>query len=446
MGAMNRRPADEETELAARAAVPRPVPARVRVASGAATPTTFRLVRGTCVIGGAAGVDIVLEDSTVSRRHVELTLSPEGVLVTDLGSRNGTFYLGQRVERMTLSLGSRLRVGSAEIWLEADEESLAESVRGTDAGTEYRGMVGRSATMRQLFAKLARLEGSLVNLLVQGESGVGKELIARAIHQGSLLADAPLVAINCGGLAKELVASELFGHKRGAFTGAVDARKGAFERADGGTLFLDEVGELPLDVQPMLLRALELGEIQPLGDDQTKRVKVRVVAATNRTLVTEARAGRFREDLFFRLAVVTLTVPPLRERAEDIPLLASRIAQAEGAVELPAELVAELAQRAFAGNVRELKNAVLAYLALGDLPEGSAALRADDDLDSALRKSLTLDRSYAEQKDELANRFTRLYLEALLRKVGGNQTEAARLANMDRGYLGRLVSKHGLGK
>jgi transcriptional regulator with GAF, ATPase, and Fis domain len=300
--------------------------------------------------------------------------------------------------------------------------------------------------MRQLFAKLQRLEGSLVNVLVQGESGVGKELIARALHQGSLLRDAPLVVVNCGAFAKELVASELFGHKRGAFTGAVEHRKGAFERADGGTLFLDEVGELPLDVQPMLLRALELGEIQAVGDDQPKRVKVRAIAATNRSLQTEARAGRFREDLFFRLAVVTLTVPPLRERADDVPLLASRFAQAEGVLELPAELTTELAQRALPGNVRELKNAVLAYLALGDLPEGSTPLRADDDLDAAIRRSLTLDRAYAEQKDELANRFTRLYLEALLRRVGGNQTEAAKLANLDRGYLGRLVAKHGLGK
>jgi transcriptional regulator with GAF, ATPase, and Fis domain len=443
---MSRRPTNEETELAARSAVPRPVPARVRVNSGQATPATFRLTRGSCIIGGAANADIVLDDTTVSRRHVELTLSPEGVLVTDLGSRNGTFYLGQRVERMTLSLGSRIRVGSSEISIEADEELLADSVRGADAGTEYRGIYGRSGAMRQLFAKLQRLEGSLVNVLVQGESGVGKELIARALHQGSLLRDAPLVVVNCGAFAKELVASELFGHKRGAFTGAVEHRKGAFERADGGTLFLDEVGELPLDVQPMLLRALELGEIQAVGDDQPKRVKVRAIAATNRSLQTEARAGRFREDLFFRLAVVTLTVPPLRERADDVPLLASRFAQAEGVLELPAELTTELAQRALPGNVRELKNAVLAYLALGDLPEGSTPLRADDDLDAAIRRSLTLDRAYAEQKDELANRFTRLYLEALLRRVGGNQTEAAKLANLNRGYLGRLVAKHGLGK
>ncbi len=442
---MSRRPDDDQTALSTRPALPRPVPVRIRVASGAATPQSFRLTRGSCVLGAAQGADIVLSDSTVSRRHVELTLAPEGVSIADLGSRNGTFYLGQRVERMTLALGSRFRVGSAEIWIEADEESLSETSSEDGQVTEYHAIVGASPAMRQLFARLKRLEGSLVNVLVQGESGVGKELIANAIHKGSLLAEAPFLAINCGALAKELVASELFGHKRGAFTGAHEARRGAFERADGGTLFLDEIGELPLDVQPMLLRVLESGEVQAVGDDQQRRVKVRVVAATNRSLADEVRAGRFREDLFFRLAVVTLTVPPLRERVEDISLLAQRLAKAEGVHELPAELLSELSSRPFPGNVRELKNAVLAFLALGDLPDHGPSL-AGDDLERALRKLIDLARPYADQKDELAGRFTRVYLEALLRKVGGNQTEAAKLAGMDRGYLGRLVAKHGLGK
>jgi transcriptional regulator with GAF, ATPase, and Fis domain len=442
---MSPSPDDDQTALSTRRALPRPVPVRIRVASCAATPQSFRLTGGTCVLGAAHGVDIVLSDSTVSRRHVELTLAPEGVSVSDLGSRNGTFYLGQRVERMTLALGSRFRVGSAEIWIEADEESFAETSAEDGEATEYEAIVGASPAMRQLFARLKRLEGSLVNVLVQGESGVGKELIAGAIHRGSLLSGAPFVVVNCGALAKELVASELFGHKRGAFTGAHEARRGAFERADGGTLFLDEIGELPLDVQPMLLRALESGEVQAVGDDQQKRVKVRVLAATNRSLADEVRAGRFREDLFYRLAVVTLSVPPLRERASDIPLLARRIARAEGVHELPTELLADLSSRPFAGNVRELKNAVLAFLALGDLPDPGLRVTSDQ-LESALRKVVDVSRPYAEQKDELAARFTRIYLEALLRKVSGNQTEAARLAGMDRGYLGRLVTKHGVGK
>ena len=438
---------DDETALSGRVLLPLPVPARVRVSAGTATPRSFRLSQGSCVVGAGADADIVLTDSTVSRRHVELSLAPEGVELSDLGSRNGTFYLGQRVERMTLAFGSRIRVGAAEICIEADEEALAELGRDSERSVagEYRGLFGSAPPMRQLFAKLSKLEGSLVNVLIEGESGSGKELIARAIHDGSLVRGAPLVALNCGALARDLVASELFGHRRGAFTGALESRRGAFDRADGGTLFLDEIGELPLEVQPMLLRALESGEIQPVGEEQTKRVKVRVVAATNRSLAEDVRAGRFREDLFFRLAVVTLRVPPLRERADDISLLATRFAQAEGAPELPAELLAELASRAWPGNVRELKNAVLAFLALGDFPE-THSLGSDDDIDGPLRKVVDLSRGYAEQKDDLANRFTRVYLEALMRKVGGNQTEAARIAGLDRGYLGRLVAKFKLGK
>ncbi len=423
--------------------LPQPLAVVLRISGAQAKPATFRLRSGSCVIGAGSDANVILTDPTVSRRHVELTLAPEGVLVVDLGSRNGTFYRGQRVERMSLALGSRLRVGAAEITLEADRDSL--TARGPEGPTEYRGLVGASPVMRKLFATLTRLEGSLVNLLVQGESGVGKELVARALHQGSSLADRPFVAINCGALPRDLVASELFGHKRGAFTGALEARSGAFEQADGGTLFLDEVGELPLDVQPVLLRALESGEIRSVGDDAVKRVKVRVIAATNRQLSDDIGSGRFREDLYFRLAVVTLDVPPLRDRPEDVALLAERFAVAEGMPALPEDVLAELASRPWAGNVRELKNAVQAFAALGDLPEGRAGL-GEEELDRALRKVVDAARPYTEQKDELGARFTRIYLELVMKRAGGNQTEAARIAGLDRGYLGRLLAKHGVGK
>jgi transcriptional regulator with GAF, ATPase, and Fis domain len=434
---------DDRTATILKDSVRFPIAARVRVVGASATPAVYRLARGTCVVGAGSEADVIIDDSTISRRHLELSLVAEGVQLVDLGSRNGTFYLGQRVERMTLALGSRIRVGPAELLLEADEESLA--AREGDGPTEYQGLLGGSAVMRQLFAKLMRLEGSVVNVLVQGESGVGKELIARAIHQGSSLANRDLVMLNAGALPRELIASELFGHKRGAFTGAIEPRRGAFERADGGTLFLDEIGELPLDVQPMLLRALESGEIRALGDDHPKRVKVRVLAATNRVLADDVRAGRFREDLYFRLAVVTLSVPPLRDRPEDIPVLAAELAAQEGVTSLPEDLLRDLSSRPFPGNVRELKNAVQAYLALGDLPAGTPSGDGDE-IERALRKAVDLTRPYADQKDELASRFTRAYLEALLRKTAGNQTEAARIAGLDRGYLGRLVTKHGLGR
>ncbi len=431
----------EETALVMQA-VKAPLPAVVRVTGVPAKPASFMLRSGRCVIGAGSDADIVLTDPTVSRRHVELALVPEGVSVTDLSSRNGTFYLGQRVEKMTLALGSRLRVGSSDIVLEADPEALASKGTGP---SEYRGLVGESPAMRKLFATLARLEGSLVNVLIQGESGVGKELCARALHEGSSIGSGPFVPINCGALPRELVSSELFGHKKGAFTGALESRSGAFENADGGTLFLDEIGELPLDVQPILLRALESGEVRPVGGDTSKSVRVRVLAATNRNLLDDCASGRFREDLYFRLAVVTLHVPPLRERPNDIAALAAKFAADVGYPGLPPDVVAELSSRPWPGNVRELRNAIQAFVALGDLPAGRA-VASDDEIDRVLRKATDPSRPYTEQKDELGARFTRIYLELIMRKVGGNQSEAAKIAGLDRGYLGKLLAKHGIGK
>jgi DNA-binding NtrC family response regulator len=432
---------DDRTASVLRAAPRLPIAVRIRVTGVTAKPPVFLLSRGRCVVGAGSDADVILEDTTVSRKHVELTLAPEGVQLADLGSRNGTFYLGQRVERMTLALGSRVRVGNAEVLLEVDPHALDAE----DGPSEYLGLYGASPPMRRLFAMLSRLEGSLVNVLLQGESGVGKELVARALHEGSSLAGQPFVALNCGAVTRELISSELFGHKKGAFTGAVEGRVGAFEQADGGTLFLDEIAELPLDVQPVLLRVLESGEMRPLGESKHKRVKVRVVAATNRVLPEEVRAGRFREDLYFRLAVITLSLPALRERPEDIPLLASRFAALEGGATLPEHVVHDLQSRPWPGNVRELRNAVQAFLAIGELAPSSSTDDGDD-LERALRKRVDPSKPYAAQKEELGARFTRVYLESLMLKTGGNQTDAARIAGLDRGYLGRLLARYGIGR
>jgi len=279
--------------------------------------------------------------------------------------------------------------------------------------------------------------------LIEGESGVGKELIAQALHHGSVVQNEPMVVINCGAMPGELVASALFGHRKGAFTGAVDDRVGAFQAADGGTLFLDEVGEMPLDVQPMLLRALEAQEITPVGDQQTVKVEVRVVSATNRTLQDEVAAGRFREDLYYRLAVIKLLVPPLAERRQDVPLLAERFAQTLDVV-LPDSVLEQLGSRPWPGNVRELKNAVQVFAALGALPEIRRSPAATMNL--AFDDLIDLAKSYAELKDGLIDAFTKSYLERLMAHTQGNQTAAARVAGLDRSYLGRLLQKHGLGK
>jgi DNA-binding NtrC family response regulator len=419
-----------------------PLGARIRPIAVACAPASFRLRAGRCLVGAGGSCDLVISEPTVSRTHLELELLPEGVRVSDLGSRNGTFYLGQRIERMVLGLGARIQVGAATVALEADTESL-EGALSYD-GDEYRGMVGVSRSMRHLFAILERLEGSLVTALIEGESGTGKDLVARALRQGSSVAKGPFVVLNCGAIPRELVASELFGHKRGAFSGAIESRRGAFELANHGTLFLDEIGELPLDVQPMLLRALEEGEVRPVGGDHPEHVKVRVIAATNRDLRREVESGRFREDLFYRLAVVRLPVPPLRERPEDIAPLAMRFAQQAGLNELPDVVLEELKAHPWPGNARELRNAVQAYAALGTLPHVRRSSAAT--LDFALGELADLKRGYQDQKDALIDRFTRIYLQALLAHTGGNQSAAARVSGLDRTYLRKLLAKYGLSK
>jgi DNA-binding NtrC family response regulator len=415
----------------------RPLEVLLTVTGAAAVPPRFRLTRGRCLIGSGPGCDVVVSDPTVSRQHVEIVPVPEGVAVRDLGSTNGTLYLGHRVQEIVLSFGGRVTLGAVTLAIELDPAALPAEL--TFAEDEYRGIVGQSTAMRRLFAILVRLEGSLVPVLVQGESGVGKELIARALHEGSAVAAGPLVTLNCGAIAREMVASELFGHKKGAFTGAQEARKGAFASADGGTLFLDEIGEMPLEVQPMLLRALESGEVRPLGSDQDRQVKARVIAATNRDLKDEVAAGRFREDLFYRLAVVRLDVPPLRERPDDIRILAERFARAAGLPGLGDDVVAELQARSWEGNARELRNVVQAYAALGVVL--GTHRRADAVLEVALAQTVDLGRPYLEQKEALTERFTRLYLKALLEQTKGNKSAAAKVSGLDRTYLGRLLAR-----
>jgi two-component system response regulator GlrR len=418
-----------------------PIGAIITVTGAKARPPIFALREGSCTVGSSPGAaELVVAEATVSRKHATLELGPSGVTVTDLGSRNGTFYLGSRVEKITVALGSTVQLGAASLHFAADTDALAGLVMAEDS---FRGMFGVSLGMRRVFAMLARLEGTLVPVLVLGESGVGKELIAHAIHQGSRPESAPFVAINCAAIPKDLIASELFGHKRGSFTGATESRDGAFVTADGGTLFLDEIGELPLAMQPVLLRALETGLVQPVGGDRPRKVKTRIVAATNRDLAAEVARGNFREDLYFRLAVVKVAVPPLRERPEDIEILATQFARRAGALALPEDVLAALATQEWPGNVRELQNAVLSYLTLGELPQITPNRTR---LDAGFADLVDLTRPYADQKEEVAERFTKVYLQALLLHTSWNQSAAARIAGLDRTHLGRLLVKHGLSK
>ena len=418
---------------------PGPLGAVIRVPSARATPREYRLAAGSCRLGAGKNVDLVIDDDTVSRQHVELSVVPEGVELRDLGSRNGTFYLGQRVEKITLALGSRILLGRVDVHIDPDSAALHGEADPTQGPTEYGELSGVSSAMRRLFATLVRLEGSLVNVLIEGESGTGKELIARAIHAGSRISGGPFIAVNCGAMDRALARSELFGHKRGAFTGAVDPHTGAFEAASGGSLFLDEIGDLPLEVQPALLRALEVGSIVRVGETTERPVKVRVIAATHRDLNALVGGGKFREDLYYRLVVVKLRVPPLRERMEDLEPLMSRFATESRAPALPEELREAFERHSWPGNVRELRNAIQAFAAVGTVP--FAAPPELGELEAVLLRFVDVTKPYAEQKERVLSSFVRVYVERLLESTGGNQSEAARIAGLERSYFGKLVGK-----
>jgi len=387
------------------------------------------------VIGAGQDADLIVDDETVSRRHVEVKLAPEGVEIVDLGSRNGTFYLGHRVQHMVLPLSSQLRLGRVELAFEPDDDSLEHL--SAHKATSYGSLLGSSAAMRHVYGLLERLEGSLVSVLVTGESGTGKEVVARLLHERSMVAKNPFVAVNCGALDRSLVRAELFGHARGAFTGAFENRAGAFETASGGTLFLDEIGELPLEIQPVLLRILETGMVQRVGETVERPAKVRLIAATNRSLEELVREGRFREDLYYRLLVVRIQLPPLRERRDDIAQLVRSFAAELDVSHVPDDVIAQCESRPWPGNVRELRNTVRAYAALGSLPD--AAMGSPGKLASALRESVDLSKPYAELKDEVLQAFQRVYLEALMEHTGGNQSEASRVSGIARSHLLKLL-------
>jgi DNA-binding NtrC family response regulator len=346
-----------------------------------------------------------------------------------------------RIERATLPPGATLRVGDTTLRVDTSAP-VAVEVHGDDS---LGGVIGRSPVMRRLLAQVAKAANSDVSVLVTGESGTGKELIARALHDLGGRSKGPFVTVDCGSLPPTLIASELFGHERGAFTGADRQHIGAFEAADGGTLFLDEIGELQPAVQSTLLGVLERRRVKRLGSRSETPVDVRVVAATHRDLRSEVNRGTFRLDLFYRLAVVTLTVPALRERPEDVPLLVEYFLRDAGSERPMSELFSPQALEAlskfhFAGNVRELRNIVEAALAMGEAPSLHAPAATGGSGGSSFATDLTL--PYKEARGALLDEFERQYVAELLARAGGNVSAAARLGQMTRSHLNELLAKH----
>ena len=387
------------------------------------------------VVGSAPGAHVLLDHETVSRVHAEIVTRSTGVWVRDLGSRNGTFVDDLRVESARLAHGAVLRFGAATVGV-----SLREEPAGRNAPPELGPLFGESAAMQAMFARLERIAPTETTVLITGETGSGKELVARAIHETSPRASGPFVVVDCAAINEELIEAELFGYARGAFTGAERARGGAFEQAHGGTVFLDEIGELSMAAQPKLLRVLESRAVRRIGESDYRAIDVRFVAATHRDLASLANLGAFREDLYFRVAVVVVEVPPLRARREDVPGLVRRFAgrQAGALLDTP-RIVEDLMARPWLGNVRELRNYVERVLAVGaDAAPMVAPARMDDDV------LVDLDASYKANRERVVDALERRYLAGLIARHGRNVTELARRSGLDRSWVHQLLGKHGL--
>lgn len=445
---------------------------QVEVLEGPDQGRSVTVDKGRLSVGKSKENDLVLSDPTVSGIHliVERTTADIPLLahlgarttatgkpgiytLTDQGSTNGTWVSGVRIREVYLSPDLDVKAGNTRLRFTTEEESL--SVEPT-AENELEGMIGATSEMRHMFGMIKRVAQTNNAVLLLGETGTGKEGLARAIHNQSPRKHKPFVVIDCAALAPNLVEAELFGFKKGAFTGANADRRGLFEEADGGTVFLDEIGDFPKSQQPLLLRALESSTIRPVGGNQYKQIDIRVVAATHRNLREEIEANTFRADLYYRLATIEIEVPPLRDRREDIPLLLQRFAdefRAENAgftvQDASPEVMALLKGYRWPGNVRELRNVV----------QGAASKRLHgmiqpDDLPSWIRKAAptptpTHDPSgplleYSEERRKILDAFEQTYFSRLLEEHDYNISQAARTANVTRKVVHNAINKHNL--
>lgn len=408
---------------------------------GVGTPGEQRFPVGTkaVVIGKDPDADIVLSDPAVSRRHCEVRRTAAGVHIRDLGSRNGTIVGGVPMDSGLLFHASTIRVGETDLYFLSEEEEDVE-VTGSEP-THFGAAVGVSPAMRKLFALLERLAPTDLSITLIGETGTGKDVLARALHSRSTRKNNSFVVFDAGAVAATLIESRLFGHSKGAFTGAVSDQQGQFEAANKGTLFLDEIGELGLELQPKLLRALEQRTVVRLGGTAEIPVDVRIISATNRELATEVAEGRFREDLFFRLGVAVVRVPPLRDRREDIPVLIETFAK-----DLPRPVtfsdaaISLLSAHPWPGNVRELKNAIALAAAVSqtdrlepsDFFSSSPNRKPEQTLDALPLAGRTLDSIEANA------------IKQTLIDCNGNKTRAAKALGIASSTLYEKLKKYDL--
>jgi DNA-binding NtrC family response regulator len=416
---------------------------RVEVVRGPDAGLRVDLAGQTLKVGTAEDNGLVLTDDSVSRAHCELEPVAGGMRVRDVGSTNGVFASGVRLYDALVPFDSRLRLGDTELAMSA----LAETVeREQTTRDRFGDVLGASPRMRELFADLERIAASDVTLLIEGETGTGKDVVAESVHRASSRGGGPFVAFDCGAVSPTLIESELFGHERGAFTGATQAHAGVFEQADGGTLLLDEIGELPKELQPKLLRALDKQQVRRVGGSSVIAFNARIIAATNRHLRAEVARQQFREDLYFRLAAAHVSVPALRERMEDLPLLVEHFLSLErpprSARDLPREVWDLLRAHRWPGNVRELRNAVQRLLVTPDRALRDLAGVGPTSIPEASSPGTEL-LPLQMARREASDAFEREYLAAALKVARGNVTRAAALAEVSRQNLQKLLKKHG---
>ena len=425
-------------------------------------------------IGATADNDLVLDDETVSRNHCVIFLEGSNYLIRDLDSTNGTFVNRVRVREAWLRPDHVIALGKSEMRFAPVDEKMR--IVPSDK-QRFGEIIGRDAKMREIYAILEKIAPTDATVVIEGETGTGKEVVARTIHQQSRRNNGPFMVFDCGAVPENLIESELFGHEKGAFTGAITTRQGVFEMANGGTVFLDELGELALDLQPKLLRVLEQREVKRVGGSRPIKVDVRVVAATNRDLESEVRAGRFREDLFYRLSVVRVLLPPLRKRKEDLPILVKHFLRGghfnrdrEGntkVTKVSREALDRMIDYDWPGNIRELLNVVERAVSFSesnsievrDLPDHVAAPRGRIVVGASLPPMAIdagntppsvhpplpqLNGTFKDAKEQWVASFERDYIEHLLRKNNNNISHAAREAKIDRKYFRKLMRKYSI--
>lgn len=417
----------------------------------------YNLSKNVTTMGKKEDNDIVFSDKTVSRNHAEIEYKADSFLLKDLDSTNGTYVNGTRVKGAYLLPGDHVKIGRTVLEFAAFDEKVRIEPSEKE---EFGKMVGKSLKMRQIFTILERIAPTLATVIIEGDTGTGKDLVAQAIHEHSPRKNRPFVVFDCSAVAPNLIESELFGHEKGSFTGAIKSRRGAFETATGGTIFLDEIGELSLDLQPKLLRALEQREIKRVGSNTPVRIDVRVVCATNKNLKKEIAEGRFREDLYYRLSVVKIHLPSLAERPEDLEKLIERFLTTGKFNYLPNgklkvtkvddDAIKMLKRYAWPGNVRELLNVIerAASFAEGEVLSKShldfvfSEMEQQEEYTERLMPSSDL--PFKEAKQKILEVFEKEYLLQLLEKNNHNISAAAREAKIDRKHIRNLLKKYGI--